>query len=259
MLSPPVLVCFAVMGLVIITVVSYLSLDDLLSATSIYTWCIRSWTHPIGSFLFLWVVYDLFYLALGVPLGAHGPSRPNAMNLLGFGGGNIVRFIASMVGFSITLYHRKEVDWKVVGFLLLCFIPFIGFFFAGGVAYPRNSAFRMINLFINQTNSRLLSLTKTYPVSTWRAILLGVFGTSFLPYAFLVKNNKSLKTVVLIPALLIWARFLTRICDPRIGTSSVALKFMPNLEGVFLISLIPRLLVVVIFLVMEWRRKQVSA
>ena len=59
----------AVGGLVLISLLSYFALDDILSAQSLRAWLIRSWSHPLVTFLVLWVIYDLVGLIIGVPLG----------------------------------------------------------------------------------------------------------------------------------------------------------------------------------------------
>ena len=230
---------FALLGLVLIAVVSYVMLSDILSAGSLREWCTRSFAYPLAGFLFLWAVFDLLGVWLGAPLGAHGPSRPNAMNRFGFGGGSIVRFVASSFGFGYALLKQREkLDLWVTLLFFLSFMGMSRFFFAGGLAYPLGSIPLIIDTALNRLNMWGLNSLgfEATVVSTWRGLLLGFVGVSLLPYVFLLRNHVRLKTLLLLSSLSLWARMNTRICDPRTGPASVALKYLPNLEVALILA-----------------------
>ena len=205
-------------GLVLIAFVSYLSLSSLLGSKTLDESLFRSYSYPLFTFMFLWAVFYLAWLVLGVPLGVHGSSASNAMNYLGLGGGTIARFIAALAGFTAVLCKRNmKVDMRVVLFSAVVFLWNAHLFFASGAAFPLGSWQRTMDTAMSRVAYELRDWLIGPDCSPYyypsRGFILGMIGISLIPYAWLLDEHRSLRTLLLCPGLVLWARQLTRICD----------------------------------------------
>ncbi len=227
---------FSVLVLATIPLTAYWTLREYLNAETLGSRVIRSALFVSG-FLFLYSVFSLSGILIGVPLGSHGPTRFNAMWLLGFRGGNILRFALFWVGVFPLLLRRGELSIPVLVFMLVPSLFLAGFFFRGGAAYSPGHPFRVFDTSFNQLNMRLLGLIiGRSGGTTWRAIIFGFTGISLLPYTSLT-DSKPLKTAVYFPSLSLIARWWTRICD-----GDLPVKFLCNMQAALIVNL-PLLLV----------------